>query len=58
MARPLRIHYPGAVYHMTVRGDDRQDLFRDDRDLDPPGLRLEHVPGMEWMGHLFLNPSA
>jgi putative transposase len=32
MARPLRIQYPGAVYHVTCRGNDRQDIFRDDQD--------------------------
>ena len=32
MARPLRIQYPGAVYHVTCRGNDRQDVFRDDED--------------------------
>jgi putative transposase len=32
MARPLRIEYPGAVYHVTSRGNARQAIFRDDRD--------------------------
>lgn len=32
MARPLRIEYPGAVYHVISRGNARQDIFRDDRD--------------------------
>jgi REP element-mobilizing transposase RayT len=32
MSRPLRIHYPGAVYHVTCRGNDRRDIFRDDTD--------------------------
>ncbi len=32
MARPLRIQYPGAVYHVTCRGNERQDIFRDDED--------------------------
>jgi REP element-mobilizing transposase RayT/DNA-binding CsgD family transcriptional regulator len=27
MARPLRIEYPGAVYHVTSRGNARQDIF-------------------------------
>jgi len=30
MARPLRIQYPGAVYHVTCRGNERRDIFRDD----------------------------
>jgi REP element-mobilizing transposase RayT len=32
MARPLRIEYAGAIYHITVRGNGRQKIFRDDRD--------------------------
>jgi hypothetical protein len=29
MARPLRIEYPGAVNHVTVRGKERKDILRD-----------------------------
>lgn len=32
MARPLRIEYPGAVYHVLTRGNNRQAIFRDDAD--------------------------
>lgn len=32
MARPLRIEFPGAVYHVTARGDRREDIFVDDVD--------------------------
>jgi REP element-mobilizing transposase RayT len=34
MARPLRIAYPGAVYHVTSRGNDRQRIVRDDEDRE------------------------
>ena len=27
MARPLRIEYPGAIYHVTSRGNDRQAIY-------------------------------
>ncbi|MGI0047668.1 MAG: transposase, partial [Nitrosotalea sp.] len=27
MARPLRIEYPGAVYHVTARGNARQRIY-------------------------------
>src|SRR5574337_1111582 len=30
MARPLRIEFPGALYHVTARGNARQDIFFDD----------------------------
>ncbi len=32
MARPLRIEYEGAVYHVTSRGNARQDIFVEDED--------------------------
>ena len=32
MARPLRIQYPGAVYHVMARGNHGQGIFQDDRD--------------------------
>lgn len=32
MARPLRIEYPGAVYHVTSRGSARRRVFPDDED--------------------------
>jgi putative transposase len=32
MARPLRIEFPGALYHVTARGDRRASIFADDAD--------------------------
>jgi hypothetical protein len=32
MTRPLRLEFPGAVYHLTARGDRRGDTFLDDTD--------------------------
>lgn len=32
MARPLRIEYPGAVYHITSRGNARERIYLDDED--------------------------
>ena len=32
MSRPLRIQFPGALYHVTSRGDRREDIFFDDTD--------------------------
>ena len=34
MARPLRIEFPGAVYHLTSRGDRREPIFADDEDRE------------------------
>ena len=45
MARPLRIEFPGAVYHVTSRGDRREPIFVDDTDrralLDVLGTDLD-----------------
>lgn len=27
MPRPLRLHVPGALYHVTLRGNHRQNIF-------------------------------
>jgi len=32
MARPLRIQYPGAWYHVTCRGNERASIYQDDKD--------------------------
>jgi putative transposase len=32
MARPLRIQYPGAYYHVTCRGNERKEIFLDNLD--------------------------
>ena len=32
MARPLRIEFPNALYHVTSRGDGRDDIYLDDND--------------------------
>ncbi len=37
MSRPLRLEFPGAIYHVTSRGDRRELIYRDDDD------RLAHL---------------
>lgn len=32
MVRPLRIEFPGALYHITSRGNAKQTIFHDDKD--------------------------
>ena len=32
MARPLRIEFAGALYHVTSRGDRQEDIYLDDDD--------------------------
>ena len=40
MARPIRIEYAGALYHVTSRGDRREDIF-----LDAEGIVSPYVSG-------------
>ena len=34
MARPLRLEFAGALYHLTARGNARSDIFVDDSDRE------------------------
>lgn len=34
MARPLRIEYSGAFYHITSRGNERKEVFKSQRDQE------------------------
>jgi len=34
MARPIRIEYEGAVYHVTLRGNDHKAIFKTDEDRE------------------------
>jgi len=34
MARPLRIQYPGAFYHVTSRGNEQKKIFKNERDRE------------------------
>jgi putative transposase len=34
MARPIRIEYEGAAYHVTIRGNERKALFQTDADRE------------------------
>ena len=34
MARPLRITYPGAFYHITSRGNERKNIFKSQADRE------------------------
>jgi putative transposase len=43
MARPLRLEFPGALYHVTARGNERKSIVRDDLDRELWLQRLERV---------------
>ncbi len=42
MARPPRLEFPGGVYHVVVRGNERRAIFRDDADRERYLERLAH----------------
>jgi hypothetical protein len=48
MSRSLRIEFPGAVYHVTSRGDRREPIYRDDDDrrmhLDVLAQAMDSLP--------------
>src|SRR6266852_8965378 len=49
MARPLRLDYAGAVWHLTSRGNARGDIFYNDHDrLDFLELLAEVVRRFQW----------
>ena len=54
MARPLRIEYPGAVYHVTSRGNGGADIALDDGDrADFTALLGEAVARFGWLCHAY-----
>jgi len=54
MARPLRIQFPGAVYHVTSRRNAKQTIFIDDEDrggfLDLLSIVVERF---NWLCHAY-----
>jgi REP element-mobilizing transposase RayT len=54
MARPLRLEFPGAVYHLTRRGNARQKIFFTDRDRELFLNTLSHVISrFGWICHAY-----
>ena len=54
MARPLRIEFCGALYHITSRGDRREAIFEDDEDREAfLGVLAEVVGRYNWICHAF-----
>ena len=70
MARPLRIEFPGALYHVMSRGNERRGIVRDDMDrrkrldwlrrtVETYGWRLHAFVLMNNHDHLFVEtPEA
>lgn len=54
MARPLRLEFPGAFYHLTARGNARQDICLDDEDRQIFLAVLSEVIGrFRWVCHAY-----
>jgi len=54
MARPLRIEYANAVYHITSRGNARRSIFKDDEDREMLLNTLEEVNDRyHWLCHAY-----
>jgi hypothetical protein len=47
--RPLRIEYPGAVYHVTSRGSEKKAIFKDDQDRENFLNTLQHSGGYTYV---------
>ena len=54
MARPLRLEFPGAVYHVTSRGNGRQAIFLDKEDRESfLGVLSSVVARFSWLCHAY-----
>ncbi|MBI2999681.1 MAG: transposase [Deltaproteobacteria bacterium] len=54
MARPLRIEFPGAIYHVTSRGNARLAIYKDDQDRQCFLTTLaEVIDRYHWLLHAY-----
>lgn len=54
MSRPLRIEYPDAVYHVTSRGNARNDIFHSDADREAfLEILSGNVKRFNWLCHAY-----
>lgn len=54
MTRPLRLEYHGALYHVTSRGDGREDIYLDDDDrASALAVLAEVVQRYNWLIHAY-----
>jgi REP element-mobilizing transposase RayT len=54
MARPLRLQFPGALYHLTARGNARERIFRTKADYEHfLGLLAQVVSRYGWICHAY-----
>ncbi|MBK5092940.1 MAG: transposase [Actinobacteria bacterium] len=54
MSRPLRIEFPGAIYHITSRGNAKQEIFETDEDRAAFLRTLQSVTERyKWLCHAY-----
>ena len=54
MARPLRLEFPHALYHVTARGNAQQDIYLDDTDREIfLSVLAEVVERFRWVCHAY-----
>ncbi len=54
MTRPIRLEFPGALYHITSRGDRREDIYENDGDRRRFLLILDDVCRTHnWVCHAY-----
>ncbi len=54
MARPLRIEFEGAVYHIISRGNAKQDIFLNEEDRKAFfSVLAKAVKRFEWLCHAY-----
>jgi putative transposase len=54
MARPLRIEFPAALYHVTSRGDRREAIYEDDASREAfLDILAETVARYNWICHAY-----
>ncbi len=58
MARLIRIEFENAVYHVTARGNERRDVYRDDKDRDRFLEALEGAETNAAVGSLFVDGTG
>ena len=54
MARPIRIEFAGALYHVTSRGDRKEDIYLDDTDRECFLQLLQQITkDYNWLVHAY-----
>ena len=54
MARPIRLEFAGALYHVTSRGDRREAIYEDDADRERfLSVLAEVVRDFNWVCHAY-----